>query len=191
MECHHISHEMTAQLKSRKTIIEMLTDRGYDTSDVSSDDDNEIVVKRGNSTIVAMWPADANIGTIQSIATRMEDEGLKRIIIVVDCSVTPHSMTAIKDLAKQKYIIEIFTVKELQFNWSKNVLVPQHTLCSADERADILTKYSLNPKQLPQMKKTDAMARYLGVGVGQIVKIVAESSVVYGTKVVSYRLVVA
>jgi DNA-directed RNA polymerase I, II, and III subunit RPABC1 len=67
----------------------------------------------------------------------------------------------------------VFDIKSLQFNISHHELVPKHEVIHDEaEVKDIVAKYSLKSKfQLPIILKTDAMAKYLGLKNGDVVKI--------------------
>jgi DNA-directed RNA polymerase subunit H (RpoH/RPB5) len=72
--------------------------------------------------------------------------------------------------------IEVFDIKELQFNISRHVLVPKHE--KIDNGHSILSQYNLsNPTQLPIILHTDPMAKYLGLKPGDYVKITRVSQV--------------
>jgi DNA-directed RNA polymerase subunit H (RpoH/RPB5) len=79
----------------------------------------------------------------------------------------------IKNLKEQNNVtIEIFMLKELQYNISKHVLVPKHEIVnSVDEVNKILDIYQLKKNQLPIILRTDPMARYLDVKSGEVVMV--------------------
>lgn len=69
-------------------------------------------------------------------------------------------------------MMQVFQVKELMYNPSKHVLVPKHEKLSEDEVKAVLEKYLVKSKaQLPQIHKTDIMARWLGLRHGDVVRI--------------------
>jgi len=77
-----------------------------------------------------------------------------------------------KQLHGQGGGLQIFTLKELQYNPSKHVLVPKHEKVAEGDIKDILSKYQVKTKaQLPVIMKTDMMARWLGLKHGDIVRI--------------------
>ena len=83
----------------------------------------------------------------------------------------------IKNLKEQTNVtIEIFMMKELQYNISKHVLVPKHEIVHDNEEIEsLLNTYQLKKNQLPIILKTDPMARYLDVKAGEIVKVTRKS----------------
>jgi len=73
-------------------------------------------------------------------------------------------------------------------NITRHELVPEHVILSDDEKQHILTKYDIDPSQLPKMITTDPVALSIGAKSGEIVKIIRESHT--ANKSIAYRLVV-
>jgi len=82
---------------------------------------------------------------------------------------------ALKPLKVQKIIIEVFSLKELQYNITRHKDVPKHIICSNVKKQEILEKYSVGPHQLPIIKLTDPVCRYYNASKGQLVKIIRRS----------------
>lgn len=104
-----------------------------------------------------------------------EENVIDLIILVVREKVSQNNMKLINSFMGVVFKnIQVFDIKELQFNISNHVLVPKHELVfDEQEIKDIITKYSLKSKfQLPHILKTDPMSKYLGLKNGDIVKIV-------------------
>lgn len=77
-----------------------------------------------------------------------------------------------RNLQAQGGMLQVFMLKELMYNPSKHVLVPKHEKLSEDEAKAVLEKYMIKSKaQLPQIHKTDIMARWLGLRHGDVVRI--------------------
>lgn len=69
-------------------------------------------------------------------------------------------------------MLQLFTAKELMYNPSKHVLVPKHEKLTEEQTKAVLEKYMIKSKaQLPQIHKTDIMARWLGLRHGDVVRI--------------------
>ncbi|KAG2424991.1 hypothetical protein HXX76_014149 [Chlamydomonas incerta] len=68
--------------------------------------------------------------------------------------------------------IEVFNIRELQYNVSKHSLVPRHDKVPAEEVDSLLQRYNLRSRaQMPTIHVSDPMARYLGLRIGDVVKI--------------------
>lgn len=112
------------------------------------------------------------------------------VLIITSESPSPSVLTSIlqKDKAMQSKttehaLLQVFTLKELQYNPSKHILVPKHELMDNEQEIkELLVKYQVKSKNhLPHMFKTDVMAKWLGLRVGDVVRITRhnENSGVY------------
>jgi len=112
------------------------------------------------------------------------------VLIITSETPSPSVLTSIlqKDKAMQSKttehaILQVFTLKELQYNPSKHILVPKHELMDNEQEIkDLLVKYQVKSKNhLPHIFKTDVMAKWLGLRVGDVVRITRhnENSGVY------------
>lgn len=101
------------------------------------------------------------------------------ILLITTENPSPSVLTSI--LQKDKFlqskttehaIFQIFTLKELQYNPSKHILVPKHERITEEEVKDVLAKYQVKSKNhLPHIFKADVMAKWLGLRVGDVVRI--------------------
>ena len=65
--------------------------------------------------------------------------------------------------------------KQLQFNVTKHILVPNHIKLDENEENFIIKKYNLKSKfQLPIILKNDPISRYYNYQSGDIIKIIKE-----------------
>ncbi|KAK1293642.1 hypothetical protein QJS10_CPB17g01798 [Acorus calamus] len=83
--------------------------------------------------------------------------------------------------------VQTFQITDLLVNITKHVLKPKHEILTPEEKHKLLKKYNLEEKQLPRMLETDAVARYYGLGRGQVVKVTYSSDVTESH--VTYRCV--
>lgn len=82
---------------------------------------------------------------------------------------------------------EHFKEEDLLVNITKHELVPTHILLSAQEKKVLLDRYRLVEQQLPRMMSNDAVAKFLGLRKGQVVKIIRKSET--AGRYASYRWV--
>lgn len=169
-----------AVYKSFTTVIEMLEDRKFNTGGLSKDASRELLEPfvTSNKTFFEVIVNDAKI--IYCLSSKVKWSELKKLfedepsyslyILVVKEKMTQNNT---KMLASMKLNLQTFDIRHLQFNISKHELVPKHELVSNEsEIKDILEKFMIKTKfQLPIILKTDAMAKYLGLKNGDIVKI--------------------
>ena len=169
---------------SFKTVIEMLTDRGYDmqvdknamfeslSSDFNKSTFNVILSHRIH--LVYHMGSKFKYSEIKNYLEDADNNGASLVILIVNDNITSAN---IKQLSAHKTPKEIHHVKNLQINISKHCLVPKHEIIrEQDEIKSIMEQFSLkNKHQLPIILKTDAMARYLGLKSGDIVKITRKS----------------
>eukprot|EP00741_Cyanophora_paradoxa_P023400 tig00021582_g22606.t1 len=192
----------------RKTIMQMLNDRGYLVSksdlDMTLDEfQNQysaapsrdamtiMVQKKDDPTdqIFVFFPDDEKVGVkpIRKYVDRMRDESVSRAIIVVRGGMTAFARQAVSELAP-KIMMEQFSEQELLVNITEHVLVPKHILLTAEEKKALLVRYKLKDTQLPRIQVTDPVARYYGMQRGQVVKIIRPSET--AGRYVTYRFVV-
>ena len=158
----------------------MLMDRGVniDNLDAISDAElrimskvNKIFSLQVNENLKIVYYTN-NKFKILDLKKYFEDDG--HIILVFKEKINNLN---IKNLREQTNVyIEIFMLKELQFNISRHMLVPKHEIVHDEEEINtLLDTYQLKRNQLPILLKTDPMARYLDVKAGDIVKITRNS----------------
>jgi DNA-directed RNA polymerase subunit H len=71
---------------------------------------------------------------------------------------------------------------------SSHVLVPKHTLLTKEEAQDVLARYRIKPYQLPHIKRSDTAIRDANAQVGDVIKIVRQSST--AGEAIVYRYVI-
>ncbi|GJS89707.1 DNA-directed RNA polymerase V subunit 5A [Tanacetum coccineum] len=175
---------------SRRTLLEMLRDRGYDISNEDIDmtlqhfrDLHGQTVDVDRLRISASHVSDVNdkilavfcgtgavkVNVIRWIATQiMNMDSLNRLIIVVQSHITNQAQKAV-DLFSCK--TEIFQITDLLVNITKHVLKPKHRVITDAEKEKLLKKFNLEEKQLPRMSQKDAIAQYYGLEKGQVIEV--------------------
>lgn len=201
------SEEAVRLFRIRKTIMEMLKDRGYIVVDedlamnfkqfkekfgdsIRRENLDFSKCKRDNPSdqICIFFPQEAKVGVgqIKPCFEKMKDANVHRGIVVAT-SLTPSAKKAIQD-AVRIYRLEIFTEAELLVNISRHMLVPEHQLLTDAEKKSLLDRYHLKETQLPRIQLSDPIARYYGLQRGQVVKIIRPSET--AGRYITYRFVI-
>ncbi|KAF3327168.1 DNA-directed RNA polymerase V subunit 5A-like protein [Carex littledalei] len=178
---------------ARRTVLEMLRDRGHAVPDDEiqrtlanfrswwedkPEFDNltisyPLISDSSKKTIVMFCgPDPIKKGTIREIYTRLGKEKFTRLILVVQSKITSGARDALKDLFSNKF--ETFHISELLVNITKHVLKPHHQVLTPEEKGELLLQYKVEDSQLPRMLEKDAVARYYGLQKGTVVKVTYE-----------------
>ncbi|XP_022766600.1 DNA-directed RNA polymerase V subunit 5A-like [Durio zibethinus] len=188
---------------SRRTVLEMLRDRGYAVpiSEFNlslqefraihgqSLDFDRLRISVSHKTdpskrvlVVFYGPGTVKVSGIRLIAGLITNkESLTGLILILQNHITNQALKAL-DLFSFK--VEIFQITDLLVNITKHVLKPKHQVLTEEEKQRLLQKYSIEEKQLPRLLKKDAIARYYGFERGKVVKVtyggeIIESHVTY------------
>ncbi len=223
---------MDSLFNSWKTVMEMISDRGFDVGEkyiyacdacrkyrsiepecdcfskfvkwvgddkIEARKEMSVVFCKGSKKIITFWIFQFGVSDVQKIFEQMEEQEVSHAVVIYGNKVTSTASKAIKQLVVQKKIIESFHENELQYNVTKSEWVPRHIICSKDKKEEILKMYNVKKEEIPFIKSTDPVVKYLGAVRGQLIKIVRESeSVEYVTTAkekkdlydISYRIVV-
>ena len=201
--------------RSRNTILEVLSDRGYpipedvfleleEFREWVGDDDEETVrdgmkmtyEKEGKPNpekIVVVWlnSPKLRVADMKDIYSEMEENECTRAIIVVDECINPQTKSIIRHLKQENVYIDVYTLVESLINNMKHRYVPRQTICTPAEKKRVMNCYKVSKQQLPHTKSaTDPVVRHLGAKKGQLIKVFRESETQTGQPAVYYRLVV-
>lgn len=166
--------------KSFTTIMEMLEDRKLNVGGLSKDSADELLEPFvvSNKTLYELVINDCKIVYCLSSKVKwselkkfFEDEEPYKLYICVTKDKMSQNNT--KMLTALKLNLQVFDIKFLQFNISKHEITPKHEVVDDDNEVKlIMEKFMIKSKfQLPLILRTDAMARYLGLKNGDIVRI--------------------
>ncbi|EGG13802.1 RapGAP/RanGAP domain-containing protein [Cavenderia fasciculata] len=183
----------------RKTILQMLSDRGYMITnselELTKEDFKKDFTAHNNSRehlnssynkkddaadrIFTFFPADVKVGVtpIRKFVDQMKGpHGGNRAIIIVQSNLTAFAKQALSEFSQaKKIVLEQFNEAELLVNITHHQLVPKHILLTKEEKKELLTRYKMKETQLPRVQMNDPVARYFGLARGDVVKIIRPS----------------
>jgi len=200
--------EATRLYYVRRTIVQMVVDRGYLVTQKLKDETLEafkqdfeshlnkreqfpfLFRKKDDLTdqLFVFFPEDLKVGVkpIRSYCEKMKEQSVQRAIIVVIQGMSAFARQALAEMAP-KYKLEHFTETELLVNITEHQLVPKHIKLTPAEKKQLLERYKLKDSQLPRIQMNDPVARYYGLERGEVVKIIRPSET--AGRYVTYRLV--
>ncbi|XP_054815865.1 DNA-directed RNA polymerase V subunit 5A [Prosopis cineraria] len=175
---------------SRKTVLEMLRDRGFSipSSEIGlslaefraihgqSPDIERLRFSATHASdpskrilVIFCWPGVVKVNAIRSLVGQLfNTDTLSGMILIVQEQITNQALKALEVL---KFKVEVFQITDLLVNITKHVLKPKHEVLTNQQKQELLKKYNLEEKQLPRMLQKDAIARYYGLERGQVVKV--------------------
>eukprot|EP00873_Tetraselmis_striata_P043944 jgi/Tetstr1/464208/TSEL_009013.t1 len=189
-------------VRSWNNIRKMLADRGHDTSGVGAGDlevsglageHSTFGVDAGEGVVVVFHTAHQSIKKPDLFNAAGD---AKHIVLVINTKSSgaaaaskPNNAT-VKSLEQEARArdarLEIWTLKETQYNVTEHELVPRHAKLGPDEAERVLVDLCVkNRFLLPAISSTDPVARYLLLQAGDIVRIERPSPT--SGKSVTYR----
>lgn len=81
------------------------------------------------------------------------------------------SIQIIKEIATLSIFFEIFCNNQLCINISEHIFVPKHILLTTEEAQKLKDDFNTPFSLFPKIKYNDAMARYIGAKIGDVIKI--------------------
>jgi DNA-directed RNA polymerase I, II, and III subunit RPABC1 len=177
--------------KVRKTVLEMLEDRGFIIPDYEKISFEQFIIKYNNKTLDIYINDEAtnkkvyvyfhnevknfsksDLKIMQKVVDQYQDENINLILILRDKENSAVTKELNKDIYKN---VEIFLKKNMIFNITHHVFVPKHILLSLEEERELLEKYNTTKGKLPKISKSDPIAKYYGMKTNQICKIIRRS----------------
>ncbi len=192
-------HLSTYLNTSRKTIIEMLENRGYDMTHHKSfepaysnngsmdpiivSNDKEVIEVHYELTSTRTNHKNVSKKVNQIVEKRKEEDKKKAltIIFLVSDSMTPSVKEAIRVLTiKFGIFIQVFPIRTLMYNITKHQNVPEHIRIPKSEYSkyvdDLLDSLHIESlDKLPKILDTDPVAMFIGMRPGDLCKITRPS----------------
>lgn len=127
--------------------------------------------------------ATVGIVSMNQLYKVMKEKELERAIVVTEGRYTH----AVKQGAKKKNV-ELLLKSFPVFDIFEHALVPKHEILTAKEKQQLLTKYKVQPYQMPQVTSTDPAVKAIGAKPGDVLRIIRKSST--AGEHIAYRYVV-
>jgi DNA-directed RNA polymerase I, II, and III subunit RPABC1 len=190
--------------KVRKTVLEMIRDRGIFVPDAENITFEQLSIKYNNKNLdIYINDENKNIkvyvhfhneiknfskadlkNIMTNVITKYDDQNIMLILILKE----KENSAVSKELSKESYKnVEVFLRKNMVFNITHHVLVPKHSILSKEEEKELLDKYYTTKGKLPKLARTDPIAKYYGMKPEQVCKIIRKSPEV--GEYIYYRLV--
>jgi DNA-directed RNA polymerase subunit H (RpoH/RPB5) len=189
------AYENFNQDELKKMLHQSLVDKSFINPEVGPLD--MILKNRHNTTTYVKYRLD-KIKTARAIESFIEQiyktqlkAGDNLILIAHEKINIPGSSfeTMLNNFYNQKgYFVQIISLTQLLINIVDHRDVPKHEVITEEEKNEIIEKYHIKENNLPNILREDAMAIYLGLTPGEVVRILRPSPT-SGTYV-SYRICV-
>ena len=112
---------------------------------------------------------------VNEINDAFKDKNINHLEIILIIQFKPNNSIIKLEKEYNNFDLQIMWCKQLQFNVTKHILVPNHIKLDENEENFIIKKYNLKSKfQLPIILKNDPISRYYNYQSGDIIKIIKE-----------------
>jgi DNA-directed RNA polymerases I, II, and III subunit RPABC1 len=187
---------------SRPVVLEILSIRGYDTSNYKniSYEEIDIMLKNSPSKNKDKSPLDIEVSNessktlvkfiltpkirssnivslAESLLENFEPGDTIMIIIKDKLSADESLENNLKQIYdKTSIFVQYFWINQLTFNVTEHHLVPKHEIISEEELSKLIKNLNIkNVDSLPSIKMTDPISKFYGIKEGQVFKITRRS----------------
>jgi DNA-directed RNA polymerase subunit H (RpoH/RPB5) len=191
------SSEITEVFKARDNILKQLEFQGFDTSDYSGSNINEVngmynskqldmlvEIKKTNQKAYVKFHLGKSL-RLSNIQEYIEDlfnlENILKtsdnLIIILKDEPNDSLIKIVKNIWEQQNIfIILYYIKRLQFNIIDHQLVPSHKVLTREESDNIKKKYNIQDNsQLPDISRFSPVALAIGLRPGDLCEIMRPS----------------
>ncbi|KAL8546515.1 hypothetical protein ACS0TY_006308 [Phlomoides rotata] len=163
---------------ARRTVIEMLQDRGYVVAGAEEE------LRRPLADFRAEFGLKPEAERLRLSAYRASDSSRK--IVVIFCedfqSRKQHMVGILGQIMDREMLDKVILILQTKINsHARKVLddypvktetfPPKYEILTSEEKDQLLNKYNIQDNQLPRMQGNDAIARYYGLEKGQVIRV--------------------
>lgn len=191
--------------KSRKTILSLCHNIGYDITDYAEFSINEVDTMYKNQQLDVLLENSSN-GTKAYVRFHLDEKQLRPqkldniiedLFLVEEVLTNKDTLIVVSDeepndtiTAKVKYLYDrsgifvvIHNIRRLQYNILEHELVPKIEILDENEKTSFMKKYNVkNLSQLPEMSRFDPQALAIALRPGDVCKITRDSPTVLKTE---------
>ena len=186
--------------KSRKIVLELMDNQGYDTNGYSKFSMSEVNSMKQNNQLDMLLETKSDATERKKIyisfylAKTIRPSNLNEIIedlfvltetlkksdtlyIIIKDDTNETLINELKHIwEKDGIFIILESIKRLQFNILKHVLVPKHTIINKDQIREVMIRYNITDLNLiPDISRFDPVARAIGLRPGEVCHIIRPS----------------
>jgi DNA-directed RNA polymerase subunit H (RpoH/RPB5) len=165
-----------AEAVVEKTVIEMMTDRGYSLTTKMLDAEmvrESLIAQKGTETVYVFISPNPKlgIGEFRKYRDIMLRDSIKHIIIVINQGLTSFTSGELSQMDGKTAEVEVFFFKHLIGNPTRHKMYRPHRLLSESEKADFFRRMKVKPEAVPKLYRDDRVCQYFNFPVGSIIEI--------------------
>jgi DNA-directed RNA polymerase subunit H (RpoH/RPB5) len=161
--------------------LDMLLEQKVDSSSEKSPENKKVYIRYYLAKTIRPANLQEMIDDLYVLTETLKKQDT--LYIIIKDNVNETLINELKDIWERDGIfIVIESIKCLQFNILKHILVPEHNVMSEDDVKSIMTRYNITDKiQFPDISRFDPVARAIGLRPGQVCHIVRPSKTAIST----------